>query len=264
VAGELDGKVAIVTGGAAGIGQATAERFVAEGAQVVIGDVDAERGEQVAADLGDAAAFQRTDVSEPDQVQALVDATVERFGGLHVMFNNAGVGSPMTPFLHDDLAGFRREMDINVYGTMVGSQRAARHMKEHGGGVIVNNSSIAGIDASPGLVVYQAAKAAVIHFTRAIASDLGRYGIRVNCIAPGHIVTAMTTYDIEPIVRYTQPLQRKGAPEEAAYAVVFLASDKAAHITGAILPVDGGSTAGPPPDLTKLLFATAQKERDGA
>ena len=149
MAGELDGKVAIVTGGAAGIGQATAERFVAEGAQVVIGDVDAERGEQVAADLGDAAAFQLTDVSEPDQVQALVDATVERFGGLHVMFNNAGVGSPMTPFLHDDLAGFRREMDINVYGTMVGSQRAARHMKEHGGGVIVNNSSIAGIDASP-------------------------------------------------------------------------------------------------------------------
>ena len=146
---------------------------------------------------------------------------------------------------------------------MVGSQRAARHMKEHGGGVIVNNSSIAGIDASPGLVVYQAAKAAVIHFTRAIASDLGRYGIRVNCIAPGHIVTAMTTYDIEPIVRYTQPLQRKGAPEEAAYAVVFLASDKAAHITGAILPVDGGSTAGPPPDLTKLLFSTAQRERDG-
>ena len=129
--------------------------------------------------------------------------------------------------------------------------------------MIVNNSSIAGIDASPGLVVYQAAKAAVIHFTRAIASDLGRYGIRVNCIAPGHIVTAMTTYDIEPIVRYTQPLQRKGAPEEAAYAVVFLASDKAAHITGAILPVDGGSTAGPPPDLTKLLFATAQRERDG-
>lgn len=258
MAGDLDGKVAIVTGGAAGIGQATAERFVAEGAQVVIADVDAERGELVAAELGDAAAFQRTDVSEPDQVQALVDATVERFGGIHVMFNNAGVGSPMTPFLHDDLAGFRREMDINVYGTMVGSQRAARHMKDHGGGVIVNNSSIAGIDASPGLVVYQAAKAAVIHFTRAIAADLGRYGIRVNCIAPGHIVTAMTTYDIEPIVRYTQPLQRKGSPEEAAYAVVFLASDKAAHITGAILPVDGGSTAGPPPDLTKLLFATGQ------
>ncbi len=261
--GELAGKVAIVTGGAAGIGQATAERFVAEGAQVVIADIDVERGEQAASDLGDAAAFCQTDVSDTDQVQALVDATVERFGGLHVMFNNAGVGSAMTPFLHDDLAGFRREMDINVYGTMVGSQRAARHMKDHGGGVIINNSSIAGIDASPGLVIYQAAKAAVIHFTRAIAADLGRYGIRVNCIAPGHVVTAMTTYDIEPIVRYTQPLQRKGSPEEAAHAVVFLASDKAAHITGAILPVDGGSTAGPPPDLTKLLFSLPKADDGG-
>jgi NAD(P)-dependent dehydrogenase (short-subunit alcohol dehydrogenase family) len=164
--GELDGKVAIVTGGASGIGLATAERFVQEGAQVVIADIDVEKGEEAASSLGDAAAFHRTDVSDADQVQALVDATVERFGGLHVMFNNAGVGSPIAPFLHDDLSGFRREMDINLFGTMVGSQRAARHMKDHGGGAIVNNSSIAGIDAGPGLVTYRAAKAAVIHFSK--------------------------------------------------------------------------------------------------
>jgi NAD(P)-dependent dehydrogenase (short-subunit alcohol dehydrogenase family) len=260
---ELAGKVAIVTGGASGIGQATAERFVAEGARVVIADVDVERGEQVAAELGDAAAFQLTDVSDPDQVQALVDFTVERFGGLHVMFNNAGIGSPIAPFLHDDLSGFRREMDVNLYGTMVGSQRAARHMKNHGGGAIVNNSSIAGIDAGPGLITYRAAKAAVIHFSKSIAADLGHYGIRVNCIAPGHIATAMTNYAIDPVVRYTQPLQRVGSPVEAADAVVFLASDKAAHITGVVLPVDGGATAGPPPDQTKLIFSTVTRESDG-
>jgi NAD(P)-dependent dehydrogenase (short-subunit alcohol dehydrogenase family) len=160
---ELAGKVAVVTGGASGIGRATAERFVAEGAQVVIGDVDAEGAEAVVAELGDAAAFQPTDVSDAGQVQALVDTAVERFGGLHVMFNNAGIGAPMTRFLHDDLSGFQREIDINLFGTFVGSQRAARHMKEHGGGVIINNSSLAGIEAGPGLVTYRAVKAAVIH-----------------------------------------------------------------------------------------------------
>ncbi len=252
--GELEGKVAVVTGGAAGIGRATVERFVAEGAKVVIGDIDTEGGSALAEELGDAASFHETDVSDADQVQGLVDTAVEQYGGLHVMFNNAGVGSPMTPFLRDDLSGFRREMDVNVFGTMVGSQRAARHMKDHGGGVIINNSSIAGINAGAGLVVYQAAKAAVIHFTKAIATDLGHYGIRVNCIAPGHVVTAMTTYDIDSIVKFMQPLGRKGSPEEVANAVVFLASDKAAHITGVVLPIDGGSTAGPPPAQTKLIF----------
>jgi NAD(P)-dependent dehydrogenase (short-subunit alcohol dehydrogenase family) len=259
---ELAGKVAVVTGGASGIGRATAERFVAEGAQVVIGDVDAEGAEAVVAELGDAAAFQPTDVSDAGQVQALVDTAVERFGGLHVMFNNAGIGAPMTRFLHDDLSGFQREIDINLFGTFVGSQRAARHMKEHGGGVIINNSSLAGIEAGPGLVTYRAVKAAVIHFSKCIATDLGPYGIRVNCIAPGHILTAITTYDLGPIARYTQPLQRKGTPEEAAHAVVFLASDKAAHITGAVLSIDGGSAAGMPVDHTKLIFSTVEQDTD--
>jgi NAD(P)-dependent dehydrogenase (short-subunit alcohol dehydrogenase family) len=131
---ELAGKVAVVTGGASGIGRATAERFVAEGAQVVIGDVDAEGAEAVVAELGDAAAFQPTDVSDAGQVQALVDTAVERFGGLHVMFNNAGIGAPMTRFLHDDLSGFQREIDINLFGTFVGSQRAARHMRSTAAG----------------------------------------------------------------------------------------------------------------------------------
>lgn len=260
--GELEGKVAIVTGGAAGIGRATVQQFVAEGAKVVIGDIDVDGGSALAEQLGDAARFHETDVSDADQVQSLVDTAVEHFGGLQVMFNNAGIGSGITPFLRDDLSGFRREMDVNVFGAMVGSQRAARHMKDHGGGVIINNSSIAGISAGPGLVVYQAAKAAVIHLTKAIAADVGHYGIRVNCIAPGHIVTAMTTYAIDPIVKYTQPLQRKGSPEEAANAVVFLASDKAAHISGAVLPVDGGTTAGSPPHQAQLIFSTMPPGED--
>jgi NAD(P)-dependent dehydrogenase (short-subunit alcohol dehydrogenase family) len=105
-------------------------------------------------------------------------------------------------------------------------------------------------------------KAAVIHFSKCIATDLGPYGIRVNCIAPGHILTAITTYDLDPIARYTQPLQRKGTPEEAAHAVVFLASDKAAHITGAVLSIDGGSAAGMPVDHNKLIFSTVEQDTD--
>lgn len=255
MAGELAGKVAIVTGGGSGIGRATVEAFVAEGAQVVIADVDAEAGGSLADELGEAAAFQPTDVSDADQVQAAVDVAVERFGGLHVMFNNAGVGSPIVGFLQDDLSGFQREVEVNLFGVMVGSQRAARHMKDHGGGVIVNNSSIAGLQAGAGLVTYRALKAAVIHFTRTIAVDLGPYDIRANCVAPAHIQTAITTYEMDPIVRYTQPLGRQATPVDAANAVVWLASDKAAQITGVVLPVDGGTTAGPPWRQTRLILS---------
>jgi len=255
--GELEGKVAVVTGGAAGIGRAMVERFAAEGARVVIADIDADAGTEVASALGEVAAFVPTDVTDADQVQGLVDGAVERFGGLHVMVNNAGVGGAMTRFLHDDLADFHRIVDVNLLGMLVGSQRAARHMKGSGGGSIVNISSTAGINAGAGLIAYRATKAAVIHASRTIAIEVAQYGIRVNCIVPGQIATAMNegSYDLDRVMKLMQPLPRAGRPEDIAEAALFLASDRSAQITGVVLPVDGGTTTGPPADQLKLLLA---------
>jgi NAD(P)-dependent dehydrogenase (short-subunit alcohol dehydrogenase family) len=255
---ELAGKVAVVTGGGGAFGRATAELFVHEGASVVLADVDAEAGEQAAADLGPAAAHCRTDVADADAVQGLVDFAVTRFGGLHVMFNNAGIGDSFRRFLADDLRDFERVMAVNLFGVMVGSQRAARHMADHGGGVIINTTSIGGINAGAGLTTYRVAKAAVIHFTKCIAIDLAEHGIRVNCIAPAHIPTAINAnYDQAEIVRRMQPLQRIGSPRDVANAVLFLASDRAAQLTGVVLPVDGGTTAGPPAGRGREILARA-------
>jgi NAD(P)-dependent dehydrogenase (short-subunit alcohol dehydrogenase family) len=258
---ELEGKVAIVTGGAGGLGSATVELFVAQGARVVIADTDVERGEALAADLGDAAAFQRTDVSDAGEIQALVDFTVAHFGGLQIMFNNAGISGSSRRFLADDLRDFHQVMSVNLFGTMVGSQRAARHMAEHGGGSIVNTTSIAGINAGRGLMAYRASKAAVIQFSRSIAIDLAEHGIRVNCIAPAHIATSInTSYDVGEIIRLMQPLQREGRPIDVANAVLFLASERAAQITGIVLPVDGGTTAGPPANQVQNLMAKGNRD----
>jgi NAD(P)-dependent dehydrogenase (short-subunit alcohol dehydrogenase family) len=244
---ELRGKVAIVTGGAGGIGRGIVECFVEEGAQVVIADVDADRGENLAAELGASAAFKQADVADADQVQALVDFTVGRFGGLHVMCNNAGIGGRRRRFLDDELNDFDALMRVNVFGVMIGCQRAARHMAEHGGGSIINTTSIGGINAGGGLMTYRAGKAAVIHLTRCVAIDVAEHGIRVNCVAPAHIPTDInSSYDQTAIVRLMQPLQRMGSPTDVANAALYLASDRSAQVTGIVLPVDGGTTAGRP------------------
>lgn len=262
MSGELAAKVAVVTGGASGIGQATAELFVEEGAEVVIADVNDDAGEEVAAKLGKAAAFKHTDVSSADEVQAVVDFAVEHFEGLHVMVNNAGIGGSPCRFMKDDFRDFDRVMAVNLLGVMVGTQRAARYMATNGGGAIINVTSIAGINAGAGFTTYRAAKAAVVHLTKSTAIELAEQAIRVNCIAPAHIETPINSslYEVSEIVRLMQPLPRQGTPRDVAEAALYLASDRAAQVTGVILPVDGGTTAGPPVRQQNAVAAAAAKE----
>ena len=257
---ELAGKVAIVTGGAAGIGRGIVERFVAEDARVVIADVEQDVGAELAAALGREAVFRRTDVSDPEQVAALVAAAVEQFGGLHVMVNNAGISHTMhRRFFDDDLGEFQRVMAVNVLGVMAGTRDAARHMAANGGGSIINVSSIGGIQAGGGVMTYRASKAAVIHFTKCAAIDLAQYEVRVNTIAPGNIPTSLVAKAaanldredaerFEAAIRQTmrddRPLKREGTPDDVAEAALYFATDRSRYVTGTVLPVDGGTVAG--------------------
>ncbi|MQY21621.1 SDR family NAD(P)-dependent oxidoreductase [Nocardia macrotermitis] len=255
---ELNGKVAVVTGGASGIGLASVEKFLDRGARVVIADINAERGESAAAALGSDAAFKATDVADADQVRDLISFTDERFGGLDIMFNNAGIPAAMRAnFLDDDLTDFRRVMDVDLLGVMLGTQHAARYMAEHGGGSVINTTSIGGIRAGCGQMVYRAAKAGVIHFTKCAAIDLARYGVRVNCIAPGAIVTPIlsvatahlgdgdaATQELREVIKTIRPLQREGNVDDIAEAAVYFAGEGSAYVTGTVLPVDGGIVAG--------------------
>ena len=223
---ELAGKVAIVTGGASGIGRGTVEKFAAEGARVVIADVETDKGEALAAALGPDTFFRRTDVSDPDQIGALVAAAVERFGGLHVMVNNAGVSDTThRRFLDDDLADFHRIMAVDVLGVMAGTRDAARHMAANGGGSIINMTSIGAIPGGGAVMTYAASRAAVIQFTKSAAIELARDEIRVNAIAPGNMPA---------------PVKREGTPGDIAEAALYFAGDRSRYVTGTVLPVDGG------------------------
>ncbi|MCE7797519.1 glucose 1-dehydrogenase [Sphingobium sufflavum] len=266
---ELAGKVAVVTGGAGGIGRATVQLFVVEGAKVVIADRDVAAGEALAARLGDAVVFLETDVADADAVQAAVDRAVDHFGGLHIMFNNAGMSCGAYPqFIDDRLDDFQRVMAVNLYGPMIGTQRAARHMKDHGGGVILTNASIAGMLAGNAMMTYRASKAGLIHFSKSAAIDLAQYGIRVNCIVPGHIRTPLSSFGdgvtdataarleaaIDAVYLSNQPLKRRGLPEDVAEVALFLASDRARQVTGIAMPVEAGVTAGDPVNHLQDIF----------
>lgn len=250
---ELDGKIAIITGAANGIGKAMAETFVAEGARVVIADIEAEAGAAAAADLGDEALFVRTDVADPASVTGVVTAAIEHFGRLDVLVNNAGISGSYRRLMDDDLRDFQKVIEVDLLGVMLGTQTAARHMQS--GGSIINITSIAGIQPGVGFSTYRAAKAGVIHFSRCAAIELAERGLRVNVIAPGNIATRINAaFDTESIVGKIQPLQRLGTPADIANAAVYLASERSAQVTGLVLPVDGGTTVGQPPLPTESVL----------
>jgi NAD(P)-dependent dehydrogenase (short-subunit alcohol dehydrogenase family) len=257
---ELTDKVAVVTGGASGLGEGLVRRFVAEGAKVLIGDVDRDGGKALAAELGDNALFLESDVADFEQVGRLVSTAVEQFGGLHIMVNNAGVSGTMhRRFMDDDLADFHKVMAINVGAVMAGTRDAARHMSKHGGGSIINLTSIGGIQAGGGVMTYRASKAAVIQFTKSAAIELAHYEIRVNAIAPGNIRTAIVRKsaageDVEKLeefeekiraqMRADRPLKREGTVDDVAEAALYFATDRSRYVTGTVLPIDGGTVAG--------------------
>ncbi|MCX7864474.1 MAG: SDR family oxidoreductase [Novosphingobium sp.] len=278
MAGELEGKVAIVTGGARGLGRGVVEVFVEEGARVVIADLLEEEGRALANQLGEAVRFCRTDISCREQVQALVDHAIAEFGRLDVMMNNAGISdNDFSSLLDTDFAAFEKIMAVNVKGVMLGTQIAARHMARQGGGSIINTSSISGIQAGFGFFCYRASKAAVVNFTKTAACELGVHLVRVNCICPGNIPSEMGTFATAPgedaarqaaitqAVREVrmgyQPLKRQGVARDIGNGALYFASDRSAQVTGQILAIDGGATCGDSrSQIADILAARAEVE----
>lgn len=273
--GELDGKVAIITGGARGMGAAAVRLFLQEGAKVVIADILEDVGRDLAGELGDGAAFRKSDVSKADEVEALVNFAVDQFGGLDILFSNAGVmGDPQPDFLKEDFTTFVQTMSVDLLGPLLGAKYAGQHMAKNGGGCILTTASSSALYGGHSIIPYRAAKAGVIGMTKSLAIELGQYGIRVNCISPGPTRTEMTVamdgVPQEKLERLQDismekmmgrmPLGRLGTPEDIAQAALFLASDRAAQITGINLPVDGGETAGNTENtLTKIQAAFAEE-----
>ena len=241
--GRLDGKVALITGGSRGQGAAEARLFAAEGANVVIGDVRTDKGEAVAAEIGERAVFTRLDVSSEEEWAAAIALTTERFGGLDVLVNNAGIGFTARLENHT-LADWEKVVAVNQTGVFLGIRAAIAPMTERGGGSIVNISSGAGLRATKYMIAYAATKYAVTGMTASAAIELARNGIRVNSIHPGVIDTPMLgrASKADQVVKST-PLRRMGTPEEIANVALFLASDASSYMTGAHVPVDGGVVA---------------------
>lgn len=246
----FENRTVVITGAATGIGWATALAFASAGAAVVIGDVD-ERAQATAADIaaaGGKAIFQKTDVTDSAQVKALVDRAVSEFGSLDVAFNNAGLLPPTAPLAEQSEEDWHRIMGVDVTGVFLAMKHQLTHMVKAGRGVIVNTASVAGLRADPGMAPYVAAKHAVVGLSKAAAIDYATQGIRVNAIAPGLVRTPMTERWLnDPAMRDAvladSPIGRAAEPEDIAGLVLFLASDHASIITGAVYPVDGARTA---------------------
>jgi NAD(P)-dependent dehydrogenase (short-subunit alcohol dehydrogenase family) len=251
---ELEGKVALITGGASGIGESAARLFVAEGAKVVIADMQRERGAALADELGEAAVFQQVEVRQEAEVKAAVDLAIETWGRLDCMFNNAGFGGVLGPIQDIPADDFDLTMDVLVRGVFLGMKHAVPVMKKQGGGSIINTGSIAGVTAGRGPVIYSAAKAAVVHLSKVTAMELGEHFVRVNCLCPGYIATPLSANTVgrpDELIEKShhtyavrQPIPRTGMPDDIAQMAMFLASDRSSFVTGQAIVVDGGAATG--------------------
>jgi NAD(P)-dependent dehydrogenase (short-subunit alcohol dehydrogenase family) len=254
--GQLEGKVAVITGAASGMGAASARLFAREGAHVVLADLNAAGGEaaaQGASEAGARCVFQRTDVASEADIQALVARALSEFGRLDVMFNNAGIAGAIGPLDGISVEDWDRTQAVCLRGVFLGIKHAVAPMRAQGGGAIVSTASIAGIDGYPNLHAYCAAKAGVVNLTRSASIEFAADMIRINCIAPGGVSTPILGlsggrgYDkaaTDAMLEKTQPLPVAGQPEDIAQAALFLASDASRFVTGHCLVVDGGATAG--------------------
>ena len=250
--GRLEGKVAVITGGAGGLGFATARRFLNEGAAVLIGDYNVQAGEAALASLeaegfAGRVGFMRVDVSDEADVEALMAEAVSAYGGLDVVFNNAGIGGAIGPIVETSVEHWDATFAVTMRGVFLGVKHAARHMMAHGGGSIINTASIAGVSSGVLPAAYSAAKSAVVSFTRNAAAELAEYRIRVNAVCPGIIFTPLMhngrEEQAEAVVEEIQPWPDRGEPHHIASAVLYLASEDSAFVTGEAHVVDGGYLA---------------------
>ncbi len=251
----LEGKVAAITGSASGFGETAARLFVSEGCRVALGDIQEDAGRAVAASLGDAAVFVRCDVTSEEDVANLVDTAVSAFGRLDIMYNNAGIVGAVGPIDTTPTAEWKATLDILLNGVFYGVKHAARVMKPQGSGSIVSMSSTAGILGGLGPHTYTVAKHGVVGLTKSAAAELGRFGIRVNCISPAGMATPMvanvTTGDPSAIEATKEALAagsplkgRPGLAEDVANAALWLASDESGYTSGHTLTTDAGATTG--------------------